>query len=243
MRSIDFIRYEIKGDFIDVVTKAQFLRNHGINVNVSNGSVSVNSANEYMKALLLLRKYNYLDKKEQKIWIQELYDKLKYRRTVNKKYNFINQGNNRVIMYHNSGDFLSIIKQKNKKSGKFEYIIMAKNSDPEFKIMENKVSKRMSSYYISSDNPLFEMATKYCKKRKILDTVDVSPVHFTPAPGGYFLNFVNTKPVCYAGTCILKFSENSHMIESMFKMLKAQDSRKTVDSKSKVYQISKSIAY
>lgn len=217
MDSANFITYNINGSAKDVIEKAIFLRKLGFRINVSNGNVFFSTANEYMRALLLLQKCHKLNREEKKIWMRELYQKIKYTKTLNKKFRFCNQGKNRVIMYHGKDDFLSIIRQRNKETGKYEYIVFAQNKDPDCLQMEKYISPRISSYYISKDNPLFEMAaTRY---QGIFMKED-SPISFEPTTNGYLLNFKDTKPVsCYPGTCVLKFGADNPIITELFQTL------------------------
>ncbi len=211
------LMFNIPGDFLDVYKIAMFLRKNGFDVNVSNGNVGLTDINSYMTAYKLLKKNDMLKRKDERLWRREIYTKLKYKYALNKDYEYCKQGNSRVLMSNDSGDYLSIIKQVNKETNKVEYSIMAKNKDSICSRIEKIVSNRISSYYISEVSPLYEVAKYYNELGNVSKNIK-----FIPSTNGYVLNIIDNEPKDYCpGVCTLNFSSN----EVLEKLYNAIDNR------------------
>lgn len=197
-----------------------FLRKNGFDVNVSNGNVGLTDINSYMMAYKLLKKNNMLKKKDENAWKNEIYTKLKYKYALNKNYEYCKQGNNRVLMSNDSGDYLSIIRQVNKKTNKVEYSIMARNKDSICSSIEKMVPNRISSYYISEVSPLYEVAKHYNKLGNLSKNIK-----FIPSTNGYVLNIIDDKPKnYYSETCSLSFSSNE-VLESLYNSIYSSEKK------------------
>lgn len=224
----DFISFNIPGYFLDACKIAMFLRKNGFDVNLSNGNVCIKDVNSYMKAYKLLKQNHMIRKKDDLSWKNEIYTKLKYKYALNKNYKCCKQGNNRVLMNNKQGDFLSIIKQKNKETGRVEYSILAKNNDSICNSIEGKMKNRISSYYISNESPLYEVAKYYSE----LGNVSKS-IKFIPSVDGYILNVIDYKPMrYYRGVCSLKFNSNE-ILENLYNAI--DDSKKQEKESNKKY--------
>ena len=214
------LTFNIVGDFLDVYKIAMFLRKNGFDVNVSNGNVGLTDINSYMMAYKLLKKNNMLKKKDENAWKNEIYTKLKYKYALNKNYEYCKQGNNRVLMSNDSGDYLSIIRQVNKKTNKVEYSIMARNKDSICSSIEKMVPNRISSYYISEVSPLYEVAKHYNKLGNLSKNIK-----FIPSTNGYVLNIIDDKPKnYYSETCSLSFSSNE-VLESLYNSIYSSEKK------------------
>ena len=214
------LTFNIVGDFLDVYKIAMFLRKNGFDVNVSNGNVGLTDINSYMMAYKLLKKNNMLKKKDEKAWKNEIYTKLKYKYALNRNYEYCKQGNNRVLMSNDSGDYLSIIRQVNKKTNKVEYSIMARNKDSICSSIEKMVPNRISSYYISEVSPLYEVAKHYNKLGNVSKNIK-----FIPSTNGYVLNIIDDKPKnYYSETCSLNFSSNE-VLESLYNSIYSSEKK------------------
>lgn len=214
------LTFNIVGDFLDVYKIAMFLRKNGFDVNVSNGNVGLTDINSYMMAYKLLKKNNMLKKKDENAWKNEIYTKLKYKYALNKNYEYCKQGNNRVLMSNDSGDYLSIIRQVNKKTNKVEYSIMARNKDSICSSIEKMVPNRISSYYISEVSPLYEVAKHYNKLGNLSKNIK-----FIPSTNGYVLNIIDDKPKnYYSETCSLNFSSNE-VLESLYNSIYSSEKK------------------
>ena len=214
------LTFNIVGDFLDVYKIAMFLRKNGFDVNVSNGNVGLTDINSYMMAYKLLKKNNMLKKKDENAWKNEIYTKLKYKYALNKNYEYCKQGNNRVLMSNDSGDYLSIIRQVNKKTNKVEYSIMARNKDSICSSIEKMVTNRISSYYISEVSPLYEVAKHYNKLGNVSKNIK-----FIPSTNGYVLNIIDDKPKnYYSETCSLNFSSNE-VLESLYNSIYSSEKK------------------
>lgn len=214
------LTFNIVGDFLDVYKIAMFLRKNGFDVNVSNGNVGLTDINSYMMAYKLLKKNNMLKKKDENTWKNEIYTKLKYKYALNKNYEYCKQGNNRVLMSNDSGDYLSIIRQVNKKTNKVEYSIMARNKDSICSSIEKMVPNRISSYYISEVSPLYEVAKHYNKLGNVSKNIK-----FIPSTNGYVLNIIDDKPKnYYSETCSLSFSSNE-VLESLYNSIYSSEKK------------------
>ena len=214
------LTFNIVGDFLDVYKIAMFLRKNGFDVNVSNGNVGLTDINSYMMAYKLLKKNNMLKKKDENAWKNEIYTKLKYKYALNKNYEYCKQGNNRVLMSNDSGDYLSIIRQVNKKTNKVEYSIMARNKDSICSSIEKMVPNRISSYYISEVSPLYEVAKHYNKLGNVSKNIK-----FIPSTNGYVLNIIDDKPKnYYSETCSLNFSSNE-VLESLYNSIYSSEKK------------------
>ena len=214
------LTFNIVGDFLDVYKIAMFLRKNGFDVNVSNGNVGLTDINSYMMAYKLLKKNNMLKKKDENAWKNEIYTKLKYKYALNRNYEYCKQGNNRVLMSNDSGDYLSIIRQVNKKTNKVEYSIMARNKDSICSSIEKMVPNRISSYYISEVSPLYEVAKHYNKLGNVSKNIK-----FIPSTNGYVLNIIDDKPKnYYSETCSLNFSSNE-VLESLYNSIYSSEKK------------------
>ena len=214
------LTFNIVGDFLDVYKIAMFLRKNGFDVNVSNGNVGLTDINSYMMAYKLLKKNNMLKKKDENAWKNEIYTKLKYKYALNRNYEYCKQGNNRVLMSNDSGDYLSIIRQVNKKTNKVEYSIMARNKDSICSSIEKMVPNRISSYYISEVSPLYEVAKHYNKLGNLSKNIK-----FIPSTNGYVLNIIDDKPKnYYSETCSLSFSSNE-VLESLYNSIYSSEKK------------------
>lgn len=210
----------IVGNFLDTYKIAMFLRKNGFDVNVSNGNVGLTDINSYMMAYKLLKKNNMIKKKDENVWKNEIYTKLKYKYALNKNYEYCKQGNNRVLMSNDSGDYLSIIRQVNKKTNKVEYSIMARNKDSICSSIEKMVPNRISSYYISEVSPLYEVAKHYNKLGNLSKNIK-----FIPSTNGYVLNIIDDKPKnYYSETCSLSFSSNE-VLESLYNSIYSSEKK------------------
>lgn len=210
----------IVGNFLDVYKIAMFLRKNGFDVNVSNGNVGLTDINSYMMAYKLLKKNNMIKKKDENAWKNEIYTKLKYKYALNRNYEYCKQGNNRVLMSNDSGDYLSIIRQVNKKTNKVEYSIMARNKDSICSSIEKMVPNRISSYYISEVSPLYEVAKHYNKLGNVSKNIK-----FIPSTNGYVLNIIDDKPKnYYSETCSLSFSSNE-VLESLYNSIYSSEKK------------------
>lgn len=214
------LTFNIVGDFLDVYKIAMFLRKNGFDVNVSNGNVGLTDINSYMMAYKLLKKNNMLKKKDENAWKNEIYTKLKYKYALNKNYEYCKQGNNRVLMSNDSGDYLSIIRQVNNKTNKVEYSIMARNKDSICSSIEKMVPNRISSYYISEVSPLYEVAKHYNRLGNVSKNIK-----FIPSTNGYVLNIIDDKPKdYYSETCSLNFSSNE-VLESLYNSIYSSEKK------------------
>lgn len=220
------LTFNIVGNFLDTYKIAMFLRKNGFDVNVSNGNVGLTDINSYMMAYKLLKKNNMLKKKDENAWKNEIYTKLKYKYALNRNYEYCKQGNNRVLMSNDSGDYLSIIRQVNKKTNKVEYSIMARNKDSICSSIEKMVPNRISSYYISEVSPLYEVAKHYNKLGNLSKNIK-----FIPSTNGYVLNIIDDKPKnYYSETCSLSFSSNE-VLESLYNSIYSSESEKDIPKK------------
>lgn len=214
------LTFNIVGNFLDTYKIAMFLRKNGFDVNVSNGNVGLTDINSYMMAYKLLKKNNMIKKKDENAWKNEIYTKLKYKYALNRNYEYCKQGNNRVLMSNDSGDYLSIIRQLNKKTNKVEYSIMARNKDSICSSIEKMVPNRISSYYISEVSPLYEVAKHYNKLGNLSKNIK-----FIPSTNGYVLNIIDDKPKnYYSETCSLSFSSNE-VLESLYNSIYSSEKK------------------
>lgn len=123
-------------------------------------------------------------------------------------------------MSNDSGDYLSIIRQVNKKTNKVEYSIMARNKDSICSSIEKMVPNRISSYYISEVSPLYEVAKHYNKLGNVSKNIK-----FIPSTNGYVLNIIDDKPKnYYSETCSLSFSSNE-VLESLYNSIYSSEKK------------------